>query len=438
MWQERRSLAHALGLTVASAAVWGLAHIVCGRTRTGLALATVHITLLATASAAVTVLRPAVFALLARPDRLSILIITTLAVALCWIAVIVRSFQLCVPGDLDGVRRGISACVLGLLCVAVALPLAYAGRVAYVSRDMLTTIFQSGAGQPWAGRERLNVLLLGADAAKRRPGARTDSVTVASIDTGTGQTVLFGLPRNLQRVPMPAGPARIAFPFGFTGGGTALSPGLLNEVYQWGDEHPELVPGAPPGRSGITLLRETVGGILGLPMHYYAMVDMRGFQDIVDAMGGVTITIRQDIPYGREGGVLRAGTRRLDGEQALWYGRARTGSDDYTRMGRQKCLLGALVRQAGPVSVLRGFERVAAAAKKYVSTDVPREALPDVLELFGKVQRARIRSLPFVPPMIDTASPDWYLIRRRVAEELAKPARSGGRGNTAQPLDAIC
>ncbi|GAA1003480.1 hypothetical protein Aple_003770 [Acrocarpospora pleiomorpha] len=76
---------------------------------------------------------------------------------------------------------------------------------------------------------------------------------------------------DLQRVPMPAGPARTAFPSGFTGG---ASPGLLNEVYQWAEDNPSLVPGVPD-RQRITLLKATVGGILGLPIDYYAMVDMK-------------------------------------------------------------------------------------------------------------------------------------------------------------------
>ena len=52
---------------------------------------------------------------------------------------------------------------------------------------------------PWAGTPRVNVLLLGGDAGPDRRGLRTDTVILASIDTATGNAVLFSLPRNLER-----------------------------------------------------------------------------------------------------------------------------------------------------------------------------------------------------------------------------------------------
>ena len=46
--------------------------------------------------------------------------------------------------------------------------------------------------------------------------------------------------------------------------------------------------------------------------------------------------------------MLPAGTRRLSGKEALWYGRSRSDGDDYVRMSRQKCLLYAVAQQADP------------------------------------------------------------------------------------------
>ena len=64
---------------------------------------------------------------------------------------------------------------------------------------------RSGQADPWANTPRVNVLLIGSDAGADRTGVRTDSVILASIDTHTGDAVLFGIPRNLQRVPFPEG-----------------------------------------------------------------------------------------------------------------------------------------------------------------------------------------------------------------------------------------
>ena len=74
-------------------------------------------------------------------------------------------------------------------------------------------------------------------------------MTVASVDTATGATTLFGLPRNLEDVPLPSGPARDRFPYGFTGTGET-HPGLLNEVFQYAEDHPEVVPRAAKGQRG--------------------------------------------------------------------------------------------------------------------------------------------------------------------------------------------
>ncbi|MFC4530776.1 LCP family protein [Sphaerisporangium dianthi] len=420
-----RPLSAALGLTLASALVWGLAHLRAGRRTAGLALLSAYASLVASVTAAATVLRPEALALLVRPDRLAGLAVAATMTGLAWAVVIVASYRLLRPPAPGGVRGALARSAVGLMCAAVLLPSFYAARLAYVGREVVTTVFaERGAAtavDPWQDRYRVNILLLGADAASGRPGARTDSMSVAAVDTRTGRTVLFGLPRNLQHVPMPGGPARRMFPFGFAGDGTPGHPGLLNEVYQWGEDHPAAVPGVPAGRRGPELLKRTIGGILGLPVDYYAMVDMKGFARIIDATGGVTVTVKHDIPYGLQGGVLRAGTRRLTGAQALWFGRSRSDGDDYVRMGRQRCLLDAVARQADPLTVIRSFDRLADAAKHYISTDIPQESLPAFITLSRKIKDARLESVQFVPPLIDTAAPDWQLIKEKVSATTGVP-----------------
>jgi LCP family protein required for cell wall assembly len=272
---------------------------------------------------------------------------------------------------------------------------------------------------PWNGQARVNVLLLGGDAAANRTGVRTDSMTLASIDTKTGDTVLLSLPRNLEGFPMPRGPARDRFPYGFSGDGPG-TPGLLNEVYQYAEDHPDVVPGARKNQRGPELLKSTIGGILGQPVDYYILVDMFGFADIIDAMGGVKIKITQPISYGQRGQVLAPGDRVLKGKEALWYGRSRNESDDYTRMGRQKCLMAAIAKQANPTTVLTSFDKLAAAAKRTLSTDIPQELLPAFVSLSSKVKDgAQIDSLQFVPPLVHTGNPDLALIRRLTARAVA-------------------
>lgn len=425
-----RGLARALGLTLASALVWGIAHLWSGRRWAGALLLTGFALLLAAAVVATTSFRSDLLHLAVRPDWLRGIAIGLLVLGLAWMAVVVRSYQIVRPEGMSVVSHAAGALGVAVLCFAVAVPSAWGAYSTYVYRDALTSIFRTGNSNgrhidtkdPWDGQSRVNVLLLGGDAAANREGVRTDSMTLASVDTKTGDTVLLSLPRNLEHFQMPAGPARDRFPYGFTGDG-AGTPGLLNEVFQYAEEHPDLVPGAPKNQRGPELLKSTISGILGQRVDYYILVDMFGFADIVDAMGGVKIKITQPIPYGLEGGVLQPGDRVLKGKEALWYGRSRTASDDYARMARQKCLMRAIAQQADPQTVLTKFDKLAAATKRAISTDLPQELLPALMELSDKVKDgSRIDSLSFVPPLISTGSPDFDLIRRLAAKAVAPKA----------------
>jgi LCP family protein required for cell wall assembly len=433
----------ALVLTLASALVWGIAHLWAGRRAAGALLLALYAALVAAGLIAWSSYRDDLYPLAGRPDLINSIAAGVVVLAAVWIAVVVRSYLVVRPDGLAAVSRAAGVAVTLGLCLVIAAPFALATHHMYVWRDTLTSIFKTGgfggdgrpvdADDPWKDRPRVNILLLGGDAAANRTGVRTDSMTVASIDTKTGDTVLLSLPRNLERVQLPPGPARDRFPYGFTGDGPG-TPGLLNEVYEYAEDHPDVVPGVARNHRGPELLKKTIAGVLAQPVDYYILVDMFGFADIVDAMGGVKVRITQPIPYGRNGGVLQPGYRTLRGKEALWYGRSRTDSDDYTRMGRQKCLLRAIARQADARTVLTKFDKLATAAKHTLSTDIPQKLLPGLIELSGKMKDgAKIDSLQFVPPLISTANPDYALIRRLAAKAVAPKEKSAQAAPTASP-----
>ncbi|MFI6519223.1 LCP family protein [Spirillospora sp. NPDC050679] len=425
---DARGLTRALALTLASALVWGVAHLWSGRRWAGGLLLGAFALLGVAGVVAGTVFQADLRQMAVRPDWLSGAAIGILVLGLVWVTVVIRSYQVVQPASLPVGARTAGAVAVAVLCFAVAVPAAWSAHRTYLAQDALSSIFRAGgaggravdAEDPWNGQSRVNVLLLGGDAAANREGVRTDSMTLASVDTRTGDTVLLSLPRNLERFQMPPGPARDRFPYGFTGDG-AGTPGLLNEVYQYAEEHPDLMPGVPKDARGPEMIKKTVSGILGQRVDYYILVDMFGFADIIDAMGGVRVKITEPIPYGLQGAVLQPGDRVLKGKEALWYGRSRTNSDDYTRMGRQKCLLRAIAKQADPKTVLTKFDRLAAAAKRAISTDIPQELLPALMSLSEKVKGgARINSLQFVPPLISTGDPDFAEIRRLAANAVLK------------------
>lgn len=446
-----------MALTWASAVLPGLAHWIAGRRRAAVTIASVAVVLLVSlAVLGLTTSRAELLRLAVRPGWLAVLIGAALILAVAWVVLVTGSYRVLGPVRTTGAAQ--VATILGLtaLSVLVAAPPVLVARYAYVQRDLITDLFpdedpntglasgQNGAGnaEPFAGRDRVTILLLASDAGPDRTGVRTDSMIAASIDTRTGDVVLLSLPRNLQNVPLPPGPLSDAWPNGFP------SSELLNAVYEQVTEKPGLLAGARD--RGAQGAKQVISFILGIPIDYYAMVDLAGFGQFIDAIGGVTVTITERLPIGgllADGsrvppvGYLEPGTRTLNGEDALWYARSRRDGSDYDRMLRQRCLIGAMVKQAEPVKVLQNFQALASATKKLASTDIPRSVLPDLVSLGDKMSgTGKIRSIAFVPPVINTGRPDFVRIRRlaRAAIEppVVAPSPSASAAPTAAPTAA--
>ncbi|MFD0660390.1 LCP family protein [Thermocatellispora tengchongensis] len=194
--------------------------------------------------------------------------------------------------------------------------------------------------------------------------------------------------------------------------------GLLNEVWQYAEDNPQVAGGR---HRGARVLMDAIGHTLGLHIDYYALVNMYGFAALVDAIGGLKIRVERDIKWGGlygTAGTIKAGYRTLSGEEALWYGRSRVGSDDFSRMARQRCVIGAFAQQATPSVILTNFSRIANATKRLASTNIPRDLLEHLANLALKVKDAEITSLQFVPPLIATGNPDWQKIRRETSRAL--------------------
>jgi LCP family protein required for cell wall assembly len=427
-----------MALTWASAVVPGLAHWIAGRRRAAVVIFAVALALLVAAVAlALTTSRTQLLRIAVQPGWLTVVIAVALILAVAWVVLVTGSYRVLGPVRQTGIAQVAVILGLAVLSLLVAAPPVAVARYAYLQRDLVTNLFpdedpntglaagKDGAApeQPFAGRDRITILLLASDAGPDRTGTRTDSMVAASIDTHTGDIILFSLPRNLENVPLPPGPLRNQWPNGF--------PDLLNGVYQFVTNQPNLLKGARD--RGAEAIKQVDSYILGMPIDYYAMVNLEGFNEFVDAMGGVTVTITQRLPIGGlladgtrvpPAGYLEPGTRKLNGSDAQWYARSRRDGTDYDRMLRQRCLIGAMVQQATPTTVLRHFQELSSATKKLAETDIPRSVLPDLISLGDKMHGgSSIRSLAFVPPIIRTGNPDYAKIRKLVQEALhPKPA----------------
>ena len=431
--------------TVAGAVLPGASLVLAGRRRSGGVVVGVVVAALLAAAALVATGRaaPMVRRLVTDPAALLVAAVVVAGVGAVWALLVVAGHAALRRGRLTLGQRLVSAALVGVLVSAVALPAATAARYALVQRQLVTTVFDADdrdrtalsgpdveAPDPWAGTPRVNVLLLGADTGDDREGTRPDAIIVASTDTTTGDTVLLNLPRQLEDVPfVPGTPAAAAWPEACAANGRGGC--MLNAAWLFGEQYPQLFPGAQD--PGVAATREAAASVVGLPIDYEVVLDLAGFEDVVDAMGGIVLDVPRDLPIG--GGQI-AGTRRsypvtgtipagpdrrLDGYEALWFVRSREGSTNDERMDRQRCFVAAAVEQFDAPRLARAFPRLAAAAERTVATDITSGELTAFVELSERVRRAQVRSLSLTSDVIDTGDPDYVRVHQLVQEALSPP-----------------
>ena len=293
-----------------------------------------------------------------------------------WAALFVDAWRIGQPLTLRLGHRRTMVVLNGALALGVAGSLLFGAHLVDVQRSFISTMFGS-TDVSGAHDGRFNVLLMGGDSGAGRWGLRPDSMTVASIDATTGRTVLISLPRNMKNFPFAAGSVMDKqFPDGF-------DADYLNGVSTWAEDHTDLFPGDE--HPGIDATIMGIEGITGLKINYWAMVNLEGFRDLVDAVGGVKLNVRQAIPVGGLGddvtGYIKPGLRTLNGHDTLWFARARDDSDDYSRMARQKCVMNAMLNQVSPQTVLTHFQEIAKASSALMSTDVPASEVDTFMQL---------------------------------------------------------
>lgn len=376
-----------------------------------------------------------------QPQVLQAVGVGVMVVTVLWIGSIVLTAVQNWPPARGG--RWARVLVAVVACTLVAAPAALAVRYLGVQSNVIDEVFVGPdaadpedaladveAEDPWAEVPRVNTLLIGSDAGKDRWGTRTDSLMVVSTNTRTGDTLLVGIPRNLERVPFPEGnPLRALYPSGYDCGDECL----MNGIWTLADSRPDLFPGVEsPGRQSTV---DVVGEITGLKIDHSVVINLRGFRALVDAMGGVDVNVQQRVcvecHQAPDGSIeftgdreewIEPGLRHLDGRLALWYSRSRAGSDDFSRMRRQRCVAGALMEQADPAGLLARYPQLAKVVRNNVSIDIPPAELPAWVELALRIQEGdSIRSLPITSKVVQPGNPDFEKIRRLVTKSLEPP-----------------
>ena len=228
----------------------------------------------------------------------------------------------------------------------------------------------------WLNQERVNILLLGGD---RRPAddesepMRTDTMMVVSLDPYTKTAAMFSIPRDTW-VPISLG------------NGQVLEE-RINTAYVYGEV------GEYPG-GGRALAKDTVQYNFGIPIHFAVLVDFKGFERMIDTLGGVTVNLPEPLidnayptdDYEYMQIYIPEGVQTLDGRRALWYVRSRHQDSDLGRIQRQQQMLLAVREKALQLDMLPKLPQLWEEFRDSVETDLPYPAIVGLAQIAREVK----------------------------------------------------
>jgi LCP family protein required for cell wall assembly len=331
-------------------------------------------------------------------------------------------------------RRGLSAGLVAMVVIVLVSHAAVA-NVAWSFYEAGSKIFTTGGADaqvtpspsgsdqvailpvatpvstPTTIKSRINVLFLGIDSSAIRNHALTDTLLVVSVDPANGSAAMISFPRDIADFPL------------YSGG---IYHNKINALMTDADANHARFPDG-----GITTLTKEVGYLLGIPIHYYAAINLDGFETMIDRVGGVTIyneTAIDDPNYGgwkepgKIGFHLSVGRHLLNGENALAYVRSRkgNGNNDFERARRQQLLLIALEHKLSDPAMLPKIPQLLDDATKTITTSFPPDRLSEMLALGRSIDDSKITRKVLGPPFAlrDMSAADYRLVivQSKIAE----------------------
>ncbi len=236
-------------------------------------------------------------------------------------------------------------------------------------------------------KEKINVLIVGYDSEINGP-SRADTIILASFDIDTKEAGIIFIPRDT-RVKIPE-----------------RSYGKINSTHAYG---------------GIKLTKKTVENFLDIPIDYYVETDFKGFENIIDLIGGVEINIKSHLYYvDKAGGLyinLKPGRQNLSGSEALQYVRYRdTAMGDIGRVARQQKFLNAVIEKGTSPAIIPKLPGIVKELNDSVETNIPLQDINPFLSLAKEIDlnKVKIEMLPGEPKYISGVS--YWLPDREEAE----------------------
>ncbi|QCJ44751.1 LytR family transcriptional regulator [Bacillus sp. S3] len=194
-------------------------------------------------------------------------------------------------------------------------------------------------------KDPFSVLMLGVDERQGDKG-RSDTIIVLTVNPNNNSVKMLSIPRDTRTEIVGKG-----------------KEDKINHAYAFG---------------GIPMAMDTVENFLDIPIDYYMKVNMEGFKDIVDAVGG--ITVQNDLDFTQDGIHFTKGQLNLNGEKALAYTRMRYEDPrgDFGRQTRQRQIIQGVIQEGASVSSLTNFSDIFAALGKNVKTNLAFDQLMDI------------------------------------------------------------
>lgn len=360
----------------------------------------------------------------------------TFLLAVMAIGVVAVLARFAAIGEVAVVHRH-AAGVVGRTATALVVTFALSTPVLYVvsetsaARSAVADVFNNDSGDPLFVPDGssitasgavvdpaaiTNILIIGGDAGPGRWGMRTDTMMLVTLHEASGRMALTSIPRNLTSLQFPPGtPLAVEFPNGFDD--------LTNALFTHVNTNPALVNhySSAGMQAEAMALVEALGYSLNVQIDDFALVNMQGFTEVIDAVGGVALELGQRVPLPPSlpgerplPTEIGPGLVQMDGAMAIAYARSRSADSDYQRMGRQRQLLAALGSQISPTAAAGAFTTVTGVLEDSMRTSLSGGEFDRLLDRLGD-NSAISESVGLAPPLITPGSPDYSQIQMIVA-----------------------
>lgn len=243
--------------------------------------------------------------------------------------------------------------------------------------------------------KNVNILVLGTDDVDG--SKRSDTVLLVNLNSSRNSIHILSIPRD----------TRLYIP------GYGLDK--LGHAYAYG---------------GVALSRQALSNLLRIPIHYCIIVDYKGFEKIIDTIGGLTIEVEKHMKYQDIAGGLDIdippGIHNMDGKLALKYVRYRDDTGDIGRISRQQKLMRVLAEKLLSVNMLPKLPALASTTWGAFETDLSLSELIGLLGYLNNSSKDNLitMSLPGNPEYIDRVS-YWIPIEKDCDEAVPKLFMSG-------------